>query len=231
MLARVELAPEPMRRRRRRCRCWSCIRSRSRRLPASRRWRWKAPAGSRQRRSMALAIAADAGRRGRSERSGDLAQRVAQRAVPVRLGQEVQALPRKIGLGVRLSSERVLPDPINAKRDAGRAGRWCVAVLTVMTVLALDKLPAGVPTCRRCSFFRSRLSATSGEVPSGLTDHKERLVAATRYLSDQLAAQRLYAVLDPAPIGPDIAKAQAMQSLDKCTARIASPGWCMRIEC
>jgi Protein of unknown function (DUF2380) len=57
---------------------------------------------------------------------------------------------------------------------------------------------------------------TSGEVPSGLTDHKERLVAATRYLSDQLAAQRLYAVLDPAPIGPDIAKAQAMQSLDKC---------------
>ena len=47
--------------------------------------------------------AADAVRRGRSERSRDLAQYVAQCAVPVRVGQEVQALPRPVGITPKLN--------------------------------------------------------------------------------------------------------------------------------
>ena len=47
---------------------------------------------------MAVGDAADAVRCGRSERSRDVAQCVAQCAVPVRVREEVQALPRTVGL-------------------------------------------------------------------------------------------------------------------------------------
>jgi uncharacterized protein DUF2380 len=87
--------------------------------------------------------------------------------------------------------------------------------LTVVTVLvsAVPGRTADIPTLL---VLPLEMVDTSGEAPSGLQDHKDRLAASTRYLSDQLAAHGLYAVLDPAPIGPEIAKAQAMQSLDRC---------------
>ena len=52
--------------------------------------------------------AADAGERGGSERSRHMAQCAAQRAVPVRIGEEVQALPRAAGVvSPALSSQAV----------------------------------------------------------------------------------------------------------------------------
>ena len=61
---------------------------------------------TRGRREAPAAADAQESRRRRSQRSGDLGQDRTQRGVPVRLGQEVQALPRQARLGVRLRYRR-----------------------------------------------------------------------------------------------------------------------------
>ena len=61
--------------------------------PARTRWRWPTPRWRRRWPATARRRAAAA----QSERSDDLGQGRPQRALPVRLGQEVQALPRQFG--------------------------------------------------------------------------------------------------------------------------------------
>ena len=73
----------------------------------------------------------DARRYGGSERSGDLAQRVAQRAVPVRVGEEIQALPWQVDVvGGRGRAGRARPviraGSAPPARPRVRAGRRCV---------------------------------------------------------------------------------------------------------
>ena len=84
----------------RRCRPITSIRSRARTSSPWPTRRWPPSAGPAAARRAARAAADAQGRRqrGQSEGPGDLGQGVAQRAVPVRLGQEVQALPRQARL-------------------------------------------------------------------------------------------------------------------------------------
>jgi hypothetical protein len=60
------------------------------------------------------------------------------------------------------------------------------------------------------------LNDTSGETPPHTQEHKERLVALTRYLSQILATDGIYTVIDPTAIAPAIAKVSATQPLDAC---------------
>jgi hypothetical protein len=60
------------------------------------------------------------------------------------------------------------------------------------------------------------LTDTSGETPPHTQEHKDRLAALTRYLSQMLAADGLYTVIDPTPIAAAIDKASASQPLDAC---------------
>jgi Protein of unknown function (DUF2380) len=60
------------------------------------------------------------------------------------------------------------------------------------------------------------LTDTSGEMPPHTQEHKDRLAALTRYLSQMLAADGLYTVIDPTPIAAAIDKASASQPLDAC---------------
>ena len=57
---------------------------------------------------------------------------------------------------------------------------------------------------------------TSGETPSRAKEHEDRLTALTLYLSRELGAHGLYAIVDPISIGSEIDKARATQPLDRC---------------
>jgi hypothetical protein len=57
---------------------------------------------------------------------------------------------------------------------------------------------------------------TSGETPSRASEHEARLAALTAYLSHELETRGLYVIVDPGPIGAEIAKVRATQSLDNC---------------
>jgi hypothetical protein len=65
---------------------------------------------------------------------------------------------------------------------------------------------------------------TSGETLSRVKEHEDRLAALTQYLSKELEAHRLYAIIDPTPIGTEIEKARATQPLDKCNGPEAAGG-------
>jgi hypothetical protein len=53
-------------------------------------------------------------------------------------------------------------------------------------------------------------------MPSGATEHEDRLAALRRYLAHNLEAHGLYTISDPAPISEAVDKARALQPLDKC---------------
>jgi hypothetical protein len=57
---------------------------------------------------------------------------------------------------------------------------------------------------------------TSGEIPSHAKEHEDRLAALSLYLSNELRAHGLYAIVDPTPIRIEIDKARAAQPLNDC---------------
>ncbi len=57
---------------------------------------------------------------------------------------------------------------------------------------------------------------TSGEIPSHAEEHEDRLAALALYLSNELRAHGLYAIVDPTPIRTEIDKARAAQPLADC---------------
>jgi hypothetical protein len=60
------------------------------------------------------------------------------------------------------------------------------------------------------------MADTSGEARPQSDTHADRLAALTRYLSRELAEDRLYTVVDPAPIAADISGIRATQAIDRC---------------
>ena len=57
---------------------------------------------------------------------------------------------------------------------------------------------------------------TSGETPSRAREHHARLKVLASSLSNVLADDRIYSIIDPAPIGAAIATAQSAQRLSDC---------------
>ena len=57
---------------------------------------------------------------------------------------------------------------------------------------------------------------TFSETPSRAKEFEDRLTTLTLYLSRELGAHELYAVIDPVSIGSEIDKARATQALDRC---------------
>ena len=60
------------------------------------------------------------------------------------------------------------------------------------------------------------MADTSGEAHPQSDTHADRLVALTHYLSQQIAEDRLYTMVDPAPIAADINRIRAAQAIDRC---------------
>src|SRR5262249_42350254 len=60
------------------------------------------------------------------------------------------------------------------------------------------------------------MADTSGEAHPQSDTHADRLAALTRYLSRQISEDRLYRVVDPAPIAADIDRVRAAQPIDRC---------------
>ena len=98
---------------------------------------------------------------------------------------------------------------------AGRASRRFAAMGIAATVLLATTpgRPAGIPTLL---VLPLEIVDTSGETPSRAKEHEDRLAALTIYLSKELGAQGLYAIIDPIPIAGEIDKTRAAQPLDRC---------------
>jgi hypothetical protein len=102
------------------------------------------------------------------------------------------------------------------------ASRQAIAIWIAVSVL-LSSAPdraADIPTLL---VLPLEMVDTSGETPSRVKEHEDRLAALTRYLSRELEAHELYAIIDPTPIGIEIKKARATQPLDNVKA--ASVTW------
>lgn len=97
----------------------------------------------------------------------------------------------------------------------GRSIRHSMAIWTAMTVL-LSTVPGRAAETPTLLVLPLDMVDTSGEIPSHAKEHDDRLAALTLYLSKELNARGLYAVLDPMPIGTEIDKARAAQPLDDC---------------
>jgi hypothetical protein len=101
------------------------------------------------------------------------------------------------------------------KKQGFGASCQATAIWTAVSVL-LSSAPdraADIPTLL---VLPLEMVDTSGETPSRVKEHEDRLAALTRYLSKELEAHRLYAIIDPTPIGTEIEKARATQPFDKC---------------
>jgi Protein of unknown function (DUF2380) len=103
---------------------------------------------------------------------------------------------------------------LKKKRGFGASGR-AIAICTTASAL-LSSAPdraADIPTLL---VLPLEMVDTSGETPSRVKEHEDRLAALTGYLSKELEARRLYTIVDPTPIGTEIGKARTTQPLDKC---------------
>jgi len=125
--------------------------------------------------------------------------------MPVRVGAQIQALPRTVG--VRRSSR--------VGQSTGRASRRSLTIWILATVLlsTTSGRAANFPTLL---VLPLEMVDTSGELATGSKEHEDRLAASTRYLSQQLGSHGLYTIIDPTPIDAEIDKARAIQPLDNC---------------
>ena len=57
---------------------------------------------------------------------------------------------------------------------------------------------------------------TSGETPSRAKEHEDRLKVLAAYLSNALAEDQVYSIIDPMPIGAAIAATRSTQPLAEC---------------
>jgi hypothetical protein len=87
---------------------------------------------------------------------------------------------------------------------------WIAAIVLIATV---PGRAAGLPTLLVLPLEKVD---TSGEPLSQAKKLEDRLTALTVYLSKELEAHGLYAVIDPISIGKEIDQARATQPLDKC---------------
>jgi hypothetical protein len=101
------------------------------------------------------------------------------------------------------------------KQQGFGASCQVTAIWTAVSVL-LSSAPVGAADIPTLLVLPLEMVDTSGETPSRVKEHEDRLAALTRYLSKELEAHRLYAIIDPTPIGTEIAEARAPQPLDKC---------------
>jgi hypothetical protein len=118
--------------------------------------------------------------------------------MPVRVGAQIQALPRTVGVARSARTGGPLLAVWAAASFLVAASRVASADPPTLLVLPLEMID------------------TSGEAHPQSDTHADRLAALTRYLSRQLDEDRLYTVVDPAPIAADIGRAQATQPIDRC---------------
>ena len=131
------------------------------------------------------------------------------RKIYLRSSEKIIELP---GAGI-LEEMDMLPGRLIETRSTGRACCRYLAVSTVLTGL-LSTTAAWTADRPTLLVLPLEMVDTSGE--GRPKAHEDRLATLTVYLSQQLAAPGLYAVIDPAPIDTEIGKARAVQSLDRC---------------
>ena len=104
---------------------------------------------------------------------------------------------------------------LNERQASGRAGRRFAAIWIAATVLlaTASSRAADIPTLL---VLPLEIADTSGETPSRAKELEDRLTTLTLYLSRELGAHGLYAVIDPISIGSEIDKVRATQPLDRC---------------
>jgi hypothetical protein len=131
----------------------------------------------------------------------------------VRRGDDEGINLRSLDILAEPPHTRIMKKPVVVFGHTVRASRRSVAIWTVLTVLlsATRGRAADVPTLL---VLPLEMVDTSDE-PHSKT-HEDRLATLTGYLSQQLGASGLYAIIDPSPIGTAIEKARASQPLDNC---------------
>jgi hypothetical protein len=72
---------------------------------------------------------------------------------------------------------------------------------------------------------------TSEETPSRAQEHEDRLVVLAQHLSQALAHDGTYAIIDPGPISGQTKKLGLFGSVNATAASSIWPGWFMRTGC
>jgi hypothetical protein len=99
------------------------------------------------------------------------------------------------------------------QQRTGRTGRRVMVIWAIATVLLTTTagLTDDMPTLLALPL---EMVDTSGGARPNMQE--DRLAPLTEYLSRQLSAHGLYAIIDPTPIDIEIDRARATQPLDRC---------------
>jgi hypothetical protein len=88
-----------------------------------------------------------------------------------------------------------------------------IGVAFIAMLAAMSARAASLPTLLMLPLD---MIDTSGETPPRAKEHEDRLKVLAAYLSNALADNQIYSVIDPTPIGPAITAARSAQPLAEC---------------